>query len=250
MTTTASEPALRRFDPLTAGNRRPVLLLHGFASDGASDWVDSGFVEALTAAGRVALVPDLPGHGRSAAPRSRQEASVGATVRALTELVAEQTQGPVDVLAYSLGARLAWELPRARGIEVSHLVLGGISPGEPFAAVDTAGIRQALQRGETPADPFNAMFASMVSGPGLDPYALLTCIDGLGSEPFDPRPGDVGVPTLFVAGSDDPMTDGIADLVDMVPGAFMRRVPGDHGGALHSAEFRKLALEFIGAGDG
>lgn len=248
MTRTSSQPALRRFEPDGATDRRPVLLLHGFASDGETDWVSSGFTETLTAAGRIALVPDLPGHGHSAAPRDAREASTGAIVRSLTELVADRTQGPVDVIAYSLGARLAWELPGTSGIEVSRLVLGGISPGEPFADVDTAGIRDCLRRDEEPTDPFDAMFTSMVRQDGIDPYGLLTCIDGLASEPFEPRAGDIGVPTLFVAGSDDPMAEGITDLVDMVPASSLRWVPGDHSGALHGTRFRELAMDFIGSG--
>ncbi|WP_249026777.1 alpha/beta fold hydrolase, partial [Amycolatopsis pretoriensis] len=60
--------AVRRFAPGGSPTGPPVLLLHGFASDGHTDWVSTGWPAALTASGRPVLVPDLPGHGSSPAP--------------------------------------------------------------------------------------------------------------------------------------------------------------------------------------
>src|SRR5699024_440484 len=133
------------------------------------------------------------------------------------------------------------------GIDVAHLVLGGISPGEPFAAADTARILACAERGETPEDPLTGAVVGMVTGDGKNTRGLVSCVAGLGSEPFAPQQTQPQVPTLLVAGEDDAMTEGIADLAALVAGAPLQYVPGDHMAALHSSQFRKLATEFIGA---
>nr|WP_072482214.1 alpha/beta fold hydrolase [Amycolatopsis australiensis] len=218
-----------------------MLLLHGFASDGHTDWVSTGWPGALTAAGRPVLVPDLPGHGSS-------PVLAGTTPKAVTgELaLAVGEVSEVDVVGYSLGARLAWELPAL--LPVRRLVLGGLSPHEPFGAVDVEAALAFAGGGKLPADPLTAAIARMITAPGRDPAALAQCIEGLRREPFVPRAGTVAVSTRFVAGRDDPVSAGIETLVPLVPGSDLVLVPGDHGGALRGASFRTAALAFLGAG--
>ena len=222
----------------------PVLLLHGFASSAAADFGD--YADALAAAGREAYLVDLPGHGDSPAVPGADAGRTSAVVTAVADVIRSIGADRVDVIGYSLGARLAWELPAATG-RVRRLVLGGLSPFEPFAGVDVVAVARAVD-GEPPADPFAGMMAGMVSGAGRDTDSLLALIAGLGSEPFAPegpaasRPD---VPTLFAAGSDDPMTQGLDGLTAVIPDARLVRVPGDHLGALHSPEFREAALTFL-----
>ena len=51
---------------LDAGAGDPVLLIHGFASNSTVNWVDTGWVRTLTAAGYRVLAIDNRGHGKSA----------------------------------------------------------------------------------------------------------------------------------------------------------------------------------------
>jgi pimeloyl-ACP methyl ester carboxylesterase len=230
--------AVRRFAPGGAPAGPPVLLLHGFASDGPTDWIGTGWPAALTAAGRPVIVPDLPGHGSSPAPAD-------ATPKAVTEeLVLAVGEVPeVDVVGYSLGARLAWELPSL--LPVRRLVLGGLSPHEPFGAVDVEAALSFVRGGRLPADPLTAVITRMITAPGRDPLALLRCVDGLRRDPFAPQVGTITVPTRFVAGRDDPVSQGIETLVPLVPGSDLLLVPGDHGGALRGPAFKTAVLTFL-----
>jgi pimeloyl-ACP methyl ester carboxylesterase len=63
-----------------------------------------------------------------------------------------RTGGEIDVVGYSLGARLAWALAGHPAVAVRRLVLGGLSPMEPFAMVDLPAARTALAGGPAPAD--------------------------------------------------------------------------------------------------
>jgi len=223
----------------------PVVLLHGFASSGHEDFAATGWPQALADAGRTSHVVDLPGHGASpavAADSATTTAVVDTIIAAIDALGVDQ----VDVVAYSLGARLAWELPSASGGRVRRMVLGGLSPFEPFAAVDVDALLLATGAGAgATIDPLTGMMAGMVSAPGRDTASLVALIAGLGAEPFSPQDGVPDVPTLFVAGSEDPMSGGIEQLVGAVPGASIVRVPGDHRGALDSAEFREAAVAYL-----
>ncbi|MFC3275461.1 alpha/beta fold hydrolase [Agromyces mediolanus] len=227
-------------DAADRGNA-PVVLLHGFASDGETDFVASGLAEAIAASGREAIVVDLPGHGAGGAIGADEDASTSTVVRAISEALPQS--GPVDVVAYSLGARLAWALAAAEP-RVQRLVLGGLSPFEPFAGVDVAALVRALD-GEAPADPMLGMMATMIAAPGRDRDSLPRLIAGLAREPFDPAQDVPAIPVLFVAGADDPMTTGLDRVVEGVARGQLVRVPGDHLGALASPEFRQAVLDFL-----
>lgn len=244
------------------------------------DW--SGWTEALHARGSDVCLVDLPAHGGAPSPRSMTEVTSGRIVEALAQAArrlrgerASRAKGhegrsedahdagspdaaqAVDVIGYSLGARLAWELPRV--CRVRRLVLGGIGPRDPFAAVDT---RQLLAHAGTGSDDpqraagrtvvddaLTKRLIDRVSQPGLDARGLALVIAGLAAEPFVATPGNAPrVPTLFVVGSEDRMMqDGLHDLVSLVPQASLVVVPGDHRGALLGAAFREHALRFLDA---
>ncbi|MCM3656076.1 alpha/beta hydrolase [Agromyces mediolanus] len=241
MPLTVSTRTLPAIGGSTAGDAAPVVLLHGFASDGETDFVATGLAEAIAASGRDTIVVDLPGHGTAAAITPDADASTSAVVQAIRDALPES--GQVDVVAYSLGARLAWALAAVEP-RVQRLVLGGLSPFEPFAGVDVAALVRALG-GENPADPMLGMMAAMIGAPGRDHASLPRLIAGLAREPFDPSQDVPAVPVLFVAGTDDPMTTGLDGVAEGVARGQLVRVPGDHLGALASPEFRRAVLDFL-----
>ncbi|UOR00504.1 alpha/beta hydrolase [Leucobacter allii] len=230
----------------------PVLLLHGFASSADEDFLTTGWAESLAAAGRPTIAIDLPGHGDSPAVASADEATTSAVIAAIlaaVEAVSPAAPGdavgaaPIDVIGYSLGARLAWELPAASP-RVRRLVLGGISPAEPFAAIDPADLAATLA-GRAPAHPLTGMMAGMIQAPGRDTASLARVIAGLAAEPFAPGAGGPAVPTLLVAGLEDALTTGVEELAAALPAVHLERVPGDHRAALDGPEFRAAAIGFL-----
>ncbi len=51
---------------LDEGAGEPILLIHGFASNVATNWVDTGWVKLLSGAGYRVVAYDNRGHGKSA----------------------------------------------------------------------------------------------------------------------------------------------------------------------------------------
>lgn len=120
----------------------PVLLLHG---GGVAGWMWDSLRERLEPHFAV-LIPDLPGHGRSA-----DEAYVShtETIAALVQLLATSVPGrPVTVIGFSLGAQLAIQLAsehpelvsqaivvsaQAKAMPFTDLTLVALGAGAPLA---------------------------------------------------------------------------------------------------------------------
>ncbi|GAA4667046.1 alpha/beta hydrolase [Streptomyces chumphonensis] len=236
---------VRTFIPGEDAELPAVLLVHGFGSDGRRDWVDTGIAEALAGTGRVVLVPDLPGHGESPAPSTPGEAGAPTLAAALATVVDEAGAKGFDAVGYSLGARLVWALPEAAPGRVGRTVLGGLSPAEPFEAVDVPALHRAVTEGAEPADPFTAAIAGMVRAHGDRAAGLARCVEGLRATPFAPRSWTGATPPVLVVGEDDVMTRGIERVAGLVDGAELRTVPGDHHGALTGAAFRRTVLDVL-----
>jgi pimeloyl-ACP methyl ester carboxylesterase len=99
----------------------PLVLLHG-GSGSWTHWIRN--VEALAAAGRRVVVPDLPGFGDSARPPDGQDADSVAPALAdgLRQLLGE---APVDVVGFSFGGLCGGLMAAAHPERVRRLVLVG-----------------------------------------------------------------------------------------------------------------------------
>jgi len=223
----------------------PVLLVHGFMSRADIDWPRERWIEPMLDQGRTVVTVDLPGHGEAARVERAEDVRTAKLVTHLARAL-EETGAPFDVIGYSLGARLAWALASQHPPLVSKLVLGGLSPMDPFAALDFAAARRFIDAGTVPADPMTAFIVQMVAQATPDPHSMFNLAEGLAAEPFAPAAESPRASTLFAAGTDDPMAGGIAVLEAHVPGSRTVRVPGDHMGALASPEFRREAFGFLG----
>lgn len=119
--------------PVAAGV--PVVLLHGARTSG-SMW--RAQLEALAAQGRVAVAPDLPGHGLR-----RGEAF---TVDAAAEVIAgsvDEVGGRAAVVGLSMGGYLALAHAARRPDQVAGVVAAACctTPGGPATAAWRAAVR-------------------------------------------------------------------------------------------------------------
>lgn len=136
-TTSAQEGAYALAGPVTGA---PVLLLHGFGGDHTL-W--AGLSSGLVHAGCRVLAPDLPGHGAN----TRNAAQPGDLSNGLAELVARELDGPVHIVAHSLGAVPAVALAEAGAARTLTL----IAPAGLGLGIDGAflhGLAAARNAGE------------------------------------------------------------------------------------------------------
>src|SRR5258708_7884298 len=92
-----------------AGEGRPIILAHGFASDRKQNWKDVGWYETLAGAGFRVVALDFRGHGESDKPHDDSlygDKMLGDVLSVMDAAGIE----PADLMAYSMGAILSLAL--------------------------------------------------------------------------------------------------------------------------------------------
>ena len=248
-------------DPQDDAGLRPVLLLHGFSSSSKLNWHDTGWVAALLEAGRRVITVDLPGHGRSGAPEDMDSYSPSRIRADLLQIAFDAGVRPlhngdpssgVDVVGYSLGARLAWEFGATQPEIVHRLVLGGPNIADPLAAFDLIAAQNYLADGTPIADPSTAGLLKMAMLlPSNNIFALLSLVDAIKAEPFDPAEAVPHMPMLLVAGDQDERAATMPQLAELGirAGSMAEQLtlPGrNHTNAITSRAFKEGAIAFLG----
>ena len=221
---------------------RPILLVHGFASTAAVTWANTGWVRTIASVGRGVITPDLRGHGRSDKPHQAAgyaPRQLGADlVAVLDELQLDQ----VDVIAYSMGSRVAAALARLAPERVRRMVLGGAGPLELFETWDMEAVARFVTHASLPPDPTIKAVLGAAIDAGADREALMACVRGVAGATLDVP---AGIPELFVAGGADPIPEGVVELA-RARGSEYLELPGrGHVNALTSREFKQAALAFL-----
>ncbi|MFJ6079723.1 alpha/beta fold hydrolase [Pseudarthrobacter sp. NPDC092419] len=247
-------------EPDTDAGLRPVLLVHGFSSSSKLNWVDTGWLPALLEAGRRVIMVDLPGHGRSGAPEDRDSYSPSRIRADLLQAAFDAGVRPVqdgdpssglDVVGYSLGARLAWEFGATQPEIVHRLVLGGPNITDPLAAFDLVAAQRYLADGTPIADESTARLLKMaLLLPSNNIFALLTLVEAIKDEPYDPAEAVPHVPMLLVAGDQDERVDSLPKLAELARGAgsmaeVLTLSGRNHTNAVTSRAFKQAAVSFL-----
>jgi pimeloyl-ACP methyl ester carboxylesterase len=231
------------------GHARPIVLVHGFASDYQLNWVGSRWQETLIGAGFKVIGLDCRGHGQSDKPHAEANYSV--------DLMASDVIGVLDHLAidraaylgYSMGARIGLQVILDHPRRVTRAVLGCI--GSAGAIDHAAEIARAFRTGAPTDDPIVQSFYKFASArPSNDMEALAACIVGLKADLNADRLAKIGTPILIVVGDRDEIATGAAELVELIPTARLATVANrDHMSAVPAREFKQAALDFLTAED-
>jgi pimeloyl-ACP methyl ester carboxylesterase len=163
--------------PAPGDRGEPILLIHGFASTHAVNWVFPQWVKTLTEAGRRVVAFDNRGHGRSEKfhdPAAYAMQKMAEDARALLDHLHIET---ADVMGYSMGARIAAFFAKAHASRVRSMILGGLG----HHLVDRAGLPLAIAEAmEAPSlaglvDPTQRMFRAFAEATKSDLKALRLC---------------------------------------------------------------------------
>ena len=203
------------------GEGTPIVLLHGFASDGPSFLP----LEKALGRGRPVIRIELPGHGRS--PR-RKVKNFAALARMMVEAFDEAVAGhdKVHLVGHSLGGALAMAIADVRARRIASL--GLIAPaglGPEIDADTIVGVARAsreeslapwLRRLASDPETIGDDFVKAAMAPRRDPAlrsAQLALADVLfpdGVQAFDLRPalrritsGEDNLPVAILWGRDD-----------------------------------------------
>jgi pimeloyl-ACP methyl ester carboxylesterase len=230
------------------GEGEPLLLIHGFASNIAANWMDPGWVRTLTQSGRRVIAYDNRGHGKS--DKLYDPDVYGAPLMAEDgrRLLDHLDVTRADVLGYSMGARIAAFLTLAHPERVRGLILGGLGINMVRGVVGSGPIAKALEapRIEDVTNDTARSFRAFAEQTKSDLKALAACIRGPREKITPERLATIAVPTLIAVGSNDVIAGSGAELATLIPGAQFLDIPGrDHMRAVGDATFKQGVLDFL-----
>lgn len=231
------------------GEGPPVLCIHGFASSGKVNWVDTGWVETLTAAGYRAITLDNRGHGNSDSPHDPEAYYPTAMAKDALALLDHLDIRRAAVLGYSMGARIGAFLAFEHEERVAALVLGGMGMNLINGLTDStdiiAGLTAPTLAGLT--HPTARQFRIFAEHTKSDRQALAACMETSRRPMARADVRRISVPVLVAVGEADEMAGSPAELAALLPQGEAFKIPRrDHMRATGDPKFKAAALEFLG----
>lgn len=243
---TDREPLYTSFDGTNIhydilGEGKPVVLLHGFITNGES-WKRAPVRQALADAGFKVVTLDLRGNGRSDKPHTAEAYANDAELRDVMALAKHLGLGSYDVVGYSRGAILVAKL-MTMDKQVRRAVMGGMSADftDPnwyrrknfYEALTKPGSHPDLQSAVDYAKKSGADTVALARMQEFQPTATKAQL------------ARIRIPLLVVNGDKDTDNGNPQELANAVPGAKLVIVPGDHGGAMRTPEFSAAVVAFL-----
>jgi pimeloyl-ACP methyl ester carboxylesterase len=233
---------------LDEGEGKPIVLVHGFASNKEVNWVAPGWVTALTRAGRRAIALDNRGHGQSSKlydPADYHSTKMAEDVRALLDYLEIER---ADVMGYSMGARITAYLTLNNPARVRSAVLGGLG----IRLVEGVGLPESIADAlEAPSladvtDPTGRLFRAFAEQTKSDLRALAACMRGSRQTLSREQVASIAVPLLVAVGSKDPIAGSAEALAGLIPGARALPIPErDHMTAVGDKAYITGVLDFL-----
>ena len=226
----------------------PILLIHGFASTSRVNWLETGWVDALTADGRRTIAFDNRGHGESQKLYDPELYATELMAQDARRLLDHLGVGRADVLGYSMGARIAAFLALAHGDRVRSAIFGGLGAHLLDHAGLPIGIAEALetQHPDALTDPTQRLFRRFAESTHGDLAALAACIRGSRESLSASELGRIACPVLVAVGDKDRIAGDPYRLAQALPDAEVLEIPGrDHNPAVGDKHFKSGVLTFL-----
>ena len=230
------------------GHGEPILLIHGFASNTATNWADPRWISLLLESGRRVIAFDNRGHGFSeklydpslyGAPSMAEDAR-----RLLDHLGIERA----DVLGYSMGARIAAFLVLRHPERVRSVILGGLGINMVRGMVGSGPLAKALEEDSIDhvSNDTARSFRAFAEQTKSDLKALAACMRGPREKITPEQLATIQIPVLVAVGTNDVIGGSGAELAKLIRGAQFLEIEGrDHMKAVGDAKFKQGVLDFL-----
>jgi pimeloyl-ACP methyl ester carboxylesterase len=227
------------------GQGRPLLLIHGYFSTGAVNWIRYGHAARLAAAGYRIIMPDLRAHGDSAKPHTADAYPRDVLADDGLALIDHLGLDDYDLGGYSLGGRTVIRL-LARGARPARAIVAGMGLE---GVLDTAGRGDHFRRILTNLGSFQRgspewMAEAFLKTVGGDPAALLRILDTYVDTPRSALAA-IATPVLVAAGTEDQENGSPAALAAALPQGQHVTIPGNHMSAVTNAALGNAIAAFL-----
>ena len=231
-----------------SGMGPPVLLVHGFASSGKVNWVDTGWVETLTEAGYQAITLDNRGHGQSDKPHDPEQYYPTQMAEDALALLDHLGIERAAVLGYSMGARITAFMAFHHPERVVAAIFGGMGMNLINGLSDGNDIIAGLRAPDLSdlTHPTARQFRIFADHTGSDREALAACMETSREAMARADVRRIDVPALVAVGEADEMAGSPAALAELLPQGEALVIPKrDHMRATGDKVFKTAALDFL-----
>lgn len=227
------------------GRGRPVVLIHGLFSNGWVNWIRYGHAQLLADAGYRVIMPDLRGHGMSAAPHDAAYYPPDVLAEDGETLVRHLGLTDYDLGGYSLGGRTVLRM-LVRGAGPRRAILSGmglegiIDPNKRrdfFRHVLTGLGTHTRGSGAWMAEAF-------LKTTGGDPQAMLPLLDTFVATSRAEIEG-ITMRTLILSGVADDDNGSSANLAALLPHGYLVEIAGNHMTAVLQPALGRAILDFL-----
>lgn len=230
------------------GQGKPVILVHGFGSNGIVNWVNTGWTEALNTAGYQAITLDNRGHGQS--EKLYDPALYPARLMAhdVINLMDEVNVSAAALIGYSMGARISAFACIDAPLRVTAAVFGGMGINMVRGMRDSAEIVNALKAPNLAdiSDPTGRQYRIFADHTKSDRLALAACMESGREKISEAQLQSIHMPVLVAVGSEDAVSGAAAPLAALLAKGEVLDIPGrDHMRATGDKVFKQGTLDFL-----
>jgi pimeloyl-ACP methyl ester carboxylesterase len=231
-----------------SGAGPPVVLIHGFASNIETNWINPGWVQTLTDAGYQVIAFDHRGHGRSSGSRRAEDYAPAEMAADAVALLDHLGLGAAHVFGYSMGGRVGAFMALTHGGRMLSLCLGGIGDALVKGSGFWGPVREALLTDDpgSISDAKALMFRRFADQTGSDRIALAACIEGSRANLPREALAMIRLPVLIAVGTRDDVAGDAEALGAMLPGSDVFHIEGrDHMLSVGDRTFKAHYLTFL-----
>ena len=227
------------------GAGRAVLLLHGYFSDAATNWIKYGHAALLAQAGFRVIMPDLRAHGQSDKPHDAAAYPKDVLADDALALIAQLGLTDYDLGGYSLGARTVARM-LVKGAAPRRVIIAGMGlDGLINTGTRAAHFRSIFEGlGSHPRGSPEWMAEAFLKTTGGDPVALARILDTFVDTPVEVIRG-WKMPVQVLVGADDDDNGSGPALAAELTNATLSIVPGNHMSAVVRSDLGDTMVAFL-----
>lgn len=225
-----------------------VLLIHGFASNAHTNWINVGWTQLLIDSGYRVIAIDNRGHGESQKFYNQDDYLLEKMADDASALLTHLNISKAHVMGYSMGSRISATLASRYPEMVDKLILAGNGYNMIEGGFDSSEIYDGLvaETDEDVTTKIGTEFRYFAKATKSDLKALAACIMGGRSYIEKMLFENLKPKTMVIAGTEDTVAMNADKLASIIPNGHYVPIPKrNHMNAVGDKIYKQEVLNFL-----